>query len=122
MRCPRKYIPSFHWAWIWLPASIYVWVLSSSVARLLVLFCTEMTSENSGDTRSIGWMLLYLLVIIPLAVFAYAVVLMYRILSGEVMAKEALTLRIPAFVGVYICGLGLGMVADWLCVSVFILF
>ena len=105
-------IRAFHWAWIWLPASVYVWTLSSTVARLLVVCWASLDA-----TGSIVEMLLFLLVFLPVSVLAYAVVLMYRMLSGEVMAEEDLTLRIPAFVGVYICGLVVGMVVDWLCMS-----
>lgn len=106
-------IHTLHWIWLWLPSSIYITCISASLIRLARVL---ITNWGTSDETIIP----YLLLLAPIIAFGYPVYMMYRILSGNVMSKESVVLKIPAFIGVYICGLALGLGAEWLCITIFL--
>ena len=103
-------IAGLHFLWLWLPLGPYAIGISSTLVRFLA-FSWRLADQRLLDA------LAGLLVLLPVLAFGYPMYLMYLILSGKALEREGLVLRIPAFVGVYICGLAAGIVVDLLCMK-----
>ncbi len=99
-----------HWTWLWLVSGIYVTALTSLWVR-----------AQAYDTWDEGACILtaipYLLMMLPFFALASAAAVMYQILSHDIMPEKSGFLRAGAFVGVYVAGLLVGGILDWLCIS-----
>lgn len=82
-----------HWLWIWLPVSTYAAAVIWSLVRF---FAVQLATS--------GWNLLdglrCMLCLLPVMAFLYPLYWMYQILSGDILAKEGVGLRILTFVGI----------------------
>ena len=91
-------------------AGAYAVGLAATVIRLLQL-CW-------GTYGGIASILLYLLCLAPVLAFGYPAALMYCILSGGVLAARHVGTKILAFIGLWIGGLTLGYLVDWICIAI----
>ena len=82
-------IPPVHWLWIWLVSTIYI---QEIVYAVIPLF------SWSEDFVS-------LVHVLRLLICGYPMVLMYQILSGEILARKNVFIRIISFIGIYIGGI-----------------
>ncbi|HET6428952.1 MAG TPA: hypothetical protein VFJ30_11105 [Phycisphaerae bacterium] len=100
-----------HFLWLWLPLTPYAIGISGTLARFFAV------TWGIADANRLFGTLACLLVLLPVLAFGYPAYLMYQILSGTALGREKLVLKVPAFVGVYICGLTAGFIVDYLCMK-----
>ncbi len=85
-------IKPFHWSWLWLICSIYIQGIFHALAPVIKW------SWEEGYGPGIFQMLLLL-------IYGYPMYLMYQILSGEILARKNVLIRIISFIGIYLGGL-----------------
>ena len=61
-----------------------------------------------------------LLMWLPVLAYAFPIILMYAILSGEMFASRNIVIRIIAFIGIYFVGLIGGGLLEWVCHKILI--
>lgn len=99
-----------HWAWLWLVSGIYVMDMTSLCVRG---HAYEAWDEGACILTAIP----YLLMMLPLFALGYAVMLMYGILTHNLLPEKGGFLRAGAFIGVYVAGLLVGGILNWLGIS-----
>jgi hypothetical protein len=82
-------IRPFHWLWVWLFSSIYIQEIVHAAIPLL--------SWSEGVASFIH--------VLRLLICVYPIFLMYQILSGEILARKNVFIRIIAFIGIYVGGI-----------------
>jgi hypothetical protein len=103
-------IRPFHWFYLWIIGGGYVTCVAAAVIPLLMFT----NFSNLSPLSVIPFVLLWL----PVLAYGYPAYLLYGILSGNVLARRNVLMRIPAFLGTYVGGLILGGVVQWVCYSI----
>jgi len=96
-----------HWAWLWFVSGIYVTLLTS-------LWVRGQAYGGWDEGACILTLIPYVIMMLPFFALASAAAVLYQILSRETMAEKSGFLRAGAFVGVYVAGLLVAALLDWL--------
>ena len=93
-------IRPLHWSWLWFMGSAYL----AFMFHVALRWCLIPGDSISG-----------LLAFIPVIAYGFPMVVMYEILSGEILAEKHAIIKVLAFIGVYVAGLILGTGTDFIC-------
>jgi len=85
-------IRPFHWSWLWFIGYIYL------VGIFYALIPIIKWSWDDGYGPGVFQ-------ILSLFIYGYSIYLMYQILSGEILARKNVSIRIVSFIGIYLGGL-----------------
>ena len=92
-------IRPFHWSWLWLISSLCIQGII--YALIPVIKWSWEYGYGSGIFQ-----------ILSIFIYGYPMYLMYQILSGEMLARKNVFIRIISFIGIYLGGLIAALLFD----------